>query len=73
MVCRQTGRDPLPPMTLLRCGPFVLSVALMAVCAAVLFYAGLRGRDRLRRVTAFAGGLASLGLLTATIIGFNNN
>ena len=45
----------------------------MAVCAAVLFYAGLRGRDRLRRVTAFAGGLASLGLLTATIIGFNIN
>jgi hypothetical protein len=52
---------------------FVLSVALMAVCAAVLFYAGLRRRDRLRRVTAFAGGLASLGLLTATIIGFNIN
>ena len=32
---------------------FVLSVALMAVCAAVLFYAGLRGRDGLLRVTAF--------------------
>ena len=52
---------------------FVLSVALMAVCAALLFYAGLRGRDRLLRVTAFAGGLASLGLLTATVIGFTVN
>jgi hypothetical protein len=52
---------------------FVLSVALMAVCAAVLFYAGRRGRDGLLRVTAFSGGLVSLGLLTATIIGFNVN
>jgi hypothetical protein len=52
---------------------FVLSVALMAVCAAVLFYAGLRGRDGLLRVTAFSGGLVSLGLLTVTIIGFNVN
>jgi hypothetical protein len=32
---------------------FVLSVALMVVCAALLFYAGLRGRDLLWRVTAF--------------------
>ena len=52
---------------------FVLSVALMAVCAAVLFYAGLRGRDGLLRVTAFSGGLVSLGLLTATIFGFSVN
>ena len=55
-------------------GPmFVLSLALMAVCAALLLYAGLRSRHRLLRMTAFAGGLTSLGLLTATIIGFNNN
>ena len=52
---------------------FVLSVALMAVCAAVLFYAGLRGRDGLWRVTAFSGGLVSRGLLTATIFGFSVN
>ena len=52
---------------------FVLSLALMAVCAALLLYAGLRSRHRLLRMTAFAGGLTSLGLLTATIIGFNNN
>ena len=52
---------------------FVLSVALMVVCAALLLYAGLRGSDRLLRLTAFAGGLTSLGLLTATIIGFTTN
>ncbi len=52
---------------------FVLSVALMAVCAAVLSNAGLRGRDGLLRVTAFAGGLVSLVLLTATILGFSLN
>ena len=55
-------------------GPmFVLSLALMAVCAALLLYAGLRSRHRLLRVVAFAGGLTSLGLLTATVIGFSNN
>lgn len=55
-------------------GPmFVLSVALMAGCAALLFYAGLRGRDRLLRVTAFTGGLTSLVLVTATIAGFSLN
>lgn len=55
-------------------GPmFVLSVALMVVCAALLFYAGLRGRDLLLRVTAFVGGLASLVLVTATIVGFSSN
>jgi len=32
-------------------------------------YAGLRGRGRLLRLTAFVGGLASLVLVTATIIG----
>jgi hypothetical protein len=55
-------------------GPtFVLSVVLMAGCAALLVYAGLRGRDRLLRVTALAGGLTSLVLVTATILGFTLN
>lgn len=55
-------------------GPmFVLSVALMVGCAALLFYAGLQGRDRLLRATALAGGLTSLGLVTATIAGFTLN
>jgi len=52
---------------------FVLSVALMAVCAAGLVYAGLGAKERLFRVAAFAGGLTSLILLTATIIGFTAN
>jgi hypothetical protein len=55
-------------------GPmFVASVVLMVVCAALLLYAGLRGRGRLLRLTALVGGLASLVLVTATIIGFNSN
>jgi hypothetical protein len=55
-------------------GPmFVTSVALMAVCAALLLYAGLRGRGRLLRLSAFVAGLASLALVTATIIGFSSN
>ena len=55
-------------------GPmFVLSVALMVGCAALLLYSGLRGRDHLLRATAFVGGLASLVLLTATTIGFSLN
>lgn len=55
-------------------GPmFVVSVGLMVGCAALLFYASLRGRDRLLRVTALAGGLISLALVTATIAGFTLN
>ncbi len=55
-------------------GPmFALSVALMVGCAALLFYAGLQGRDRLLRATALAGGLTSLGLVTVTIAGFTLN
>ncbi len=55
-------------------GPmFVLSVALMVGCAALLVYAGLQGSDRLLRVTALVGGLTSSVLLTATIIGFSVN
>lgn len=52
---------------------FVLSVMLMVVCAAALAYAGLEARARLFRVAALAGGLTSLILLTATIIGFSTN
>jgi hypothetical protein len=52
---------------------FMLSVALMAVCAAVLFYAGLHERHGLLRLTAISGGLISLVLLTPTIIGFDLN
>jgi len=52
---------------------FVLSVALMAVCAAGLVHAGLGAKERLFRVAAFAGGMTSLILLTATIIGFTAN
>ena len=53
---------------------YVLSVALMAGCAALLFYAGLQGRHvSVWRVTALAGGLTSLILLTATILGFTLN
>jgi hypothetical protein len=55
-------------------GPmFVLSVALMAGCAALLVYAGLRGSDRLLRVTSFAAGLTSLVLVPTTIAGFTLN
>ena len=55
-------------------GPmFVASVGFMVVCAALLLYAGLRGRARLLRLTAFVGGLASLVLVTATTIGFTSN
>jgi hypothetical protein len=52
---------------------FVASIAFMVVCAALLVYAGLRGRGRVLRLTAFVGGLASLVLVTAAIIGFSSN
>jgi hypothetical protein len=55
-------------------GPmFVLSVGLLVVCAAALAYACLGGKERLFRVAAVAGGLTSLILVTATIIGFTAN
>jgi hypothetical protein len=55
-------------------GPmYVLSVALMAGCAALLLYAGLRDSDRLFRVSAFIGGLTALALITPTILGFSLN
>lgn len=52
---------------------FLLSVGLMVACAAGLAYAGLGAKVRLFRVVAFAGGLTSLTLLTATIVGFSAN
>jgi hypothetical protein len=52
---------------------FVLSVALMAACAASLAYAGVRLRERVFRIAAISGGLSSLLLLTPTIIGFSSN
>lgn len=55
-------------------GPmFVLSVAALVACSAALAYAGVRRRDRVFRITALAGGLTSLLLVTATIIGFTAN
>jgi hypothetical protein len=55
-------------------GPmYALSVALMAGCAALLLYAGLRGRRRLFRISAFVGGLTALTLVTPTILGFTLN
>jgi len=55
-------------------GPmFVLSVGLMVVSAALLAYAGLRGRNRLLRVTAFAAGITALLLVTPTSFGFGLN
>ena len=55
-------------------GPmFVLSVVLMAACAAALTYSGLRGSAGAFRATALAGAITSLLLVTATIIGFTAN
>jgi hypothetical protein len=55
-------------------GPmYVLSVVLMAGCAALLFYASLRSRHSVFRVSAFVGGLTVLALVTPTILGFTLN
>jgi hypothetical protein len=55
-------------------GPmFVLSVGLMVVSAALLAYAGLRGRRPLLRLTALAAAITALLLVTPTAIGFNLN
>jgi hypothetical protein len=55
-------------------GPmFVVSVAVMAICAALLAYSGLRSRNRPFRTIAFAAGLSALLLVTPTIIGFSTN
>jgi len=52
---------------------FVLSIGLMLVCAALLTYAGLSGRNRLLRVTALAAGMLALFLLVPTYLGFSLN
>jgi integral membrane sensor domain MASE1 len=52
---------------------FVLSVALLVACGAALAYAGVQGRERVFRVAAVTSGLASLILVTATVIGFSSN
>jgi FtsH-binding integral membrane protein len=52
---------------------YVASVAAMALCAAALAYAAATARPRAFRIAAATGGLASLGLLTPTIIGFGTN
>jgi len=52
---------------------FVLSIALMVSGAALLAYSGLRNRTRVFRTTAFTCGLASLLVVTPTIIGFSTN
>jgi len=55
-------------------GPmFVLSIGLMIVYAALLAYAGSRGRNRLLRVTALAAGITVLFLLTPTYLGSSLN
>ena len=55
-------------------GPmFVLSIALMLVCAVLILLAGLRGRHWLLRLTALGAGLTGLLLVTSTIIGFSTN
>ena len=55
-------------------GPmFVVSVALLCACGVLIAYAGWRGRVRLLCGTALAGGVASLVLVTATVIGFTAN
>ncbi len=52
---------------------FVVSVALLCACGVLIAYAGRYGRIRLLCGTALAGGVASLLLVTATVIGFTAN
>ena len=55
-------------------GPmFVASVALLMACAVLVAYTTFRGRRHLLRLAAFVGGLASLFLVNATILGFSLN
>lgn len=55
-------------------GPmFVLSVVVMAACAALLAHSGLQHRVRTLRVTALAGGLTALLLITPTVVAFSAN
>jgi hypothetical protein len=52
---------------------FVLCLALMGAYAGVLACAGLRSNARLCGIVAVMCGLTSLGLVTATIVGFSAN
>lgn len=55
-------------------GPmFVLSILLMATCAALLLYAALRKQDGLLRLAAFGGAATSLALVMPTVLGFTLN
>ena len=55
-------------------GPmFVLSVGVMGLCAALLFYAALRASRPLLRATALGGGVACIVLVIPTIAGFSLN
>jgi len=52
---------------------FAVSVAIMVACSAVLAYAVLRRRGSVFSAAALAGGLGSLVLVSATVIGFSGN
>jgi hypothetical protein len=55
-------------------GPmFFLSILAMAACAALLVHAALQHRGGRLRVTALAGGLTALLLITPTLVGFSAN
>jgi hypothetical protein len=52
---------------------FVASLAVLALCTASLVYSGLEERPRYFKVSALAGGLGALLLVTPTIIAFGSN
>jgi hypothetical protein len=52
---------------------FVLSVLLLALCAALIVVGSRLVSRRLLAATMLAGGLVSLALVTATILGFTLN
>jgi hypothetical protein len=55
-------------------GPmFVVSLALLALCALALAYAGLGGKRRVYRLTAGIGFLAVAFLVVPTVVGFDLN
>jgi hypothetical protein len=55
-------------------GPmFVLSLAILALCAGILIFAALRARRARFRAAALGGGIACLLLVTPTVAGFSLN
>jgi hypothetical protein len=52
---------------------FVLSLVLLASCAALLAFAAVRDRARLFRLAALAGAAGGIFLVLPTIIGFGAN